>query len=101
MISKTSQYVWKLLNDDTANPSDSVIKDIAREFTIDENWLRTGEGQMKKSITRNQEILNFLNETIASDDDSIKKRIALALSKLNARDWETIEKIVDSLIENK
>lgn len=44
LISKTSQYVWKLLNDDKANPSDSVIKDICREFNVNEEWLKTGEG---------------------------------------------------------
>ena len=45
-ISKTSQYVWKLLNNDSIKPSDSVIKDICREFNVNENWLRTGEGEM-------------------------------------------------------
>lgn len=49
MLSKTSQYVWKLLNDDSANPSDSVIKDICREFNVNEEWLRTGEGEMYSS----------------------------------------------------
>lgn len=38
-IAKTPQYVWKLLNDNNANPSDSVIKDICRAFEINENWI--------------------------------------------------------------
>lgn len=28
------------------NPSDAVIKAICREFSINEHWLRTGEGEM-------------------------------------------------------
>ncbi len=31
-------------------PSDRTIKDICREFNINEDWLRTGKGEMKKDI---------------------------------------------------
>ncbi len=30
------------------NPSDAIIKLICREFDVNEDWLRTGEGQMFK-----------------------------------------------------
>jgi transcriptional regulator with XRE-family HTH domain len=96
-ISKTSQYVWKLLNDDTANPSDSVIKDIAREFIIDEEWLRTGKGQMKPNFSRNQEISVFANELLLELDDSFRKKFILALTRLDSKDWEVIEKIIENI----
>lgn len=96
-LSKTSQYVWKLLNDDSANPSDSVIKDICREFHINEEWLRTGNGDMQENRTRRQEIGAFVNEAMTDVDESFKKRLLFALSKLNESDWETLEKIVSEL----
>ena len=96
-LSKTSQYVWKLLNDDSANPSDSVIKDICREFHINEEWLRTGNGDMQENRTRRQEIGAFVNEALTDVDESFKKRLLFALSKLNESDWETLEKIVSEL----
>lgn len=43
-IDKTPQYIWKLLNNDNANPSKSVIKDICREFNVNEEWMQTGNG---------------------------------------------------------
>ena len=81
----------------TKTPSDRSIADICREFNINEEWLRTGQGEMKKELTRNQEIQSFANDVMENVDESFKKRFMLALSKLNESDWETIEKIVTEL----
>lgn len=78
-------------------PSNAVITSICREFSINENWLRTGDGDMDIELTRNQEVQEFANKVMKDFDDSIKKRFILALSKLNEEDWNTIEKIVDIL----
>ena len=43
------------------------------------------------------EIMAFTNEIMNDIDESIKKRLVLALSKLNENDWKVIEKIVDEL----
>lgn len=76
---------------------DDRIKLICSTYNVNEHWLRTGEGKMKLELTKNQEIASFLNDVMSEADDSIKKRFALAFAKLNERDWEAIEKIVDEL----
>ena len=35
------------------SPSDRTITDICREFNVNENWLRTGEGKMFVQLTEN------------------------------------------------
>lgn len=79
------------------NPTDAVLLSICREFNIDEEWLRTGNGEMYKKRTKSQELLNFTNDVLSDVDDSFKKRFMLALSKLNESDWETLRKIADEL----
>lgn len=78
-------------------PSEQTINLICREFNVNEDWLRTGNGEMKKKRTRNQEISDFVNDVMEDVDESIRKRLLRALSKLNVSDWETLAKIADEL----
>ena len=95
----TSAYIWKILNKDNVCPRDLFIKTVCKEFNVNEDWLRTGAGEPTIKRTRNQEIGAFANEVMDLPDENIKKRLIEALLKLNERDWETLEKIADSLKE--
>lgn len=79
------------------NPTDAVILSICREFGIREEWLRYGSGEMSIVKTRNQEIQEFANDVMEEKDESFKKRFIQALSKLDARDWETLSKIAEQM----
>ncbi len=81
------------------NPTDAVILSICREFNINEAWLRTGIGDMKKSLTRNQEIGAFANEVMELPDEAFKKRFVDALKKLDEKDWKNLEKIASKLLK--
>lgn len=91
-----------IANYETGNrhPSNAVITSICREFNVNEEWLRTGNGEPYCKRTQNKEILAFVNDIIEDVDESFKKRFMVALSKLNESDWETIEKIIDSIKED-
>lgn len=80
-------------------PMDTVIFSMCREFSINEDWLRTGIGDMKKSLTRNQEIGAFANEVMELPDEAFKKRFVDALKKLDEKDWENLEKIASKLLK--
>ena len=47
-------------------PNNSMILAICREYGVSEDWLRTGEGEMKQKLTRNQEIAEFMSSTALS-----------------------------------
>ncbi len=79
------------------NISDRTISDICRVFNVNEDWLRSGAGTMKKKLTRNQEIGAFANEVMELEDGKFKKRFIEALTKLDENDWEALEKIVNKI----
>lgn len=96
----SKNYV-SLIENGKKTPSDRLISDICREFDVNEEWLRTGTGEMMKGRTRNQEIGAFANEVMDLPDGDFKKRFIEALIKLDSRDWETIQKIVDSILKKE
>lgn len=81
-------------------PSDRTILDICREFNVDETWLRTGEGEPFKPLTRAQAITDFAADII-KEDESFKARLIEALAKLSEDEWEVLEGIAKKLAENK
>ncbi len=81
-----------------SEPMDNIIVSMCREFGINEVWLRSGNGEMKKSLTKNQEIGAFANEVMKLPDKAFKKRFVNALKKLDEKDWESLEKIANKLL---
>lgn len=71
-----------------------------KEFTVNVNWLKTGEGEMFVQRTRNQVITDFLGDLIL-EDATFKKRLIEALAELDERDWEGLEKLANMLTNKK
>lgn len=78
-------------------PTDAVILSICREFSVDQNWLKTGIGEPYIKKSKNQQIGDLIGEVLKSDEDSFKRRLVSALAKLDESGWESLEKLVDSI----
>lgn len=81
--------------------TDQVITSICREFNVDEDWLRTGQGEMFIKQTRDEQIASFIGSIQSGEDDSFKKRFISMLSSLDESEWEVLEKMVIMLHEKK
>lgn len=78
--------------------TERIIASICREFSVNEEWLRTGNGEMFVPLTRNQLITDFTADLIM-EDNTFKKRLVEALAKLDENEWEVLEKLAESLIK--
>ena len=73
------------------NVTDRAINDICREFKINEEWLRNGEGEMEAKMTSDEEFA-FLVGAFAAEGNDFKKRIIKAMLEIeNKDDWELIK----------
>lgn len=78
-------------------PTDAVLLSICREFNVNEEWLRTGNGEMFNPEIPNQEIANMLADVLKLENKDFRKRLLVALSKLDSDGWHELEKFIDSI----
>ena len=73
--------------------NDRIIKLVCSEFNVNEDWLRTGEGDPFVQLSRNQEIAKEVNRVLRDQPESFRSRLIAALCRLDESDWEVLEKI--------
>lgn len=116
-IGVSQAYISKIFKEDSdKTPSDRLIKIISAEFNIDENWLRTGEGEMFNESDEfsldeyaQQHDMSSMDLKIIKGfldlDPEVRKIIVStfgnALSEDRAEAKEKANKVVEVIDENK
>ena len=76
------------------NPSEPAIKSICREFNVNEEWLRTGSGEMFVSLLE-ESVDELIRERGLDDFD---RQIILEFIKLKPEERDVVKKYVRNLI---
>ena len=67
---------------------------------VNEEWLRTGNGDMFVPGIKDKQISAMLADVMKSGDDSFRHRLVSALARLDDEGWDNLEKLID-MISNK
>lgn len=66
-LNLSQNYVWMLESGKRA-PSARTIIDLCKKFQISEEWLRTGEGEMKAPMTKQAEIAEITAQLFRKEE---------------------------------
>ena len=63
---------------------------------VNENWLRTGAGDMFNPMSEDEELDLYIGR-ISGSDDNFKRNLLKALCKLTEDEWDVLKKIISEM----
>lgn len=63
---------------------------VFREFNVNEDWLRTGEGSMFVEPDEDEEIARFVGDVLSGQPD-FRRRLISVLSRMTPDEWALLE----------
>lgn len=79
-------------------PLDTVVSSICKEFGVSEVWLRTGEGDMMRAMSREEELSAMMGKLLTCEP-SFKHRLISVLLRMDEGEWEMLERKANELLE--
>ena len=78
--------------------TDQNRKAICREFSVNEEWLRTGDGEPFKVARRDQQIESFINRILEDEPEGPKARLVAALAGLDEQGWDVLVDLAQKMV---
>ena len=71
--------------------TDRVITTICAVFGVDEIWLRTGEGEMFRKLSRDEQIADFVGKALTDDSGDFRSQLISILAVLDDVGWQKLK----------
>lgn len=94
---KVSDTTISKLENGERNITDRMLIQICDTFNVRSEWLRTGKGNIYRTIN-DLNIANMMGKVFADNDDFLKK-VFLTFSSLNNEERAVIQKVINALSE--
>lgn len=98
-LNLSKNFVWMLENGERV-PSDRTISDICREFEINDEWLRTGKGDMKSENCKDNRYLSNVGKLQRADDETIMRWVN-AIAETDPKVLKAVEEFMKKLFETQ
>lgn len=85
------------------NITDRIITDICREFDVNEDWFRTGEGNMFIELTEMQKVMRYTGLLLKDTDSVIAKAVMdfiVTYEQLDDTSKKVLNEVAQKYLEN-
>lgn len=79
--------------------TEQMLRSICREFDVNEDWLRTGEGEMFLPISRERKLARLTKNILNEESTSFKNRFISMLAGLTEEEWAFLERKAKELLD--
>jgi transcriptional regulator with XRE-family HTH domain len=85
-----------------ASPSDRVISDLCNKYNVNEEWLRTGNGEMLKKVPDEDEVAIYVSELLQPDNpfSELIVEVMRTYSQLDPKSQEVLKEFSNKLRDN-
>lgn len=80
------------------DPIDAVVGLICREFSVNEIWIRTGNGEMFVETVQEDRIYAFMGDVMKGAPD-FRRHLLSVLARMTPEEWGLLEKKAWELVE--
>lgn len=78
-------------------PSEQQLDLICRIYGCDRIWLETGDGEMFREPTIDEQIAGFVGDVLSDKGDEFQKRVMHILASLGPEGWKALSDFLDAV----
>ena len=72
---------------------------ICRLYNVDPVWLETGQGEMFRKLSRQEQIADFVGKALADDSDDFVRQTIAMLAVLDEAGWQKLKAAAEAIAE--
>lgn len=76
--------------------TEQMFVSICREFNVNGEWLRTGEGSMFREMSQREKAAYTVGKVLRNEDE-FRQKVFIALGEMSDEEWALVQKFVDKL----
>lgn len=83
------------------NTSEQTIFSICKTFNVNEQWLRTGAGEMFVAKSKEEELSEAVNTLLSDESPEWRRRLVVALFRFESSDWDKLEQALRFILHGE
>ena len=80
-------------------PSDAIILSICREFNVNEDWLRTGQGEKYLRLSRKETVAAYVGKILGGKVTPLEDTLIEFMAETSPQEWEELARIINRFTE--